>query len=415
MDSHKAVDPWSHFVNNFVIDKEGNRIARRNPQDIFTTAYNHQIPPGAGQIAHYRLQVPDDVQEAIKVEVSLKYRKFAQDYIQYMNESYKNGDNGFTNGGTNADNINNLPVTVICEDVVVLPVQRRDGSVASTDFDNAKDSPELWQRWNDYGIALLLTGNTHLKQAAEAFAQVENLGRFDGPLNMARVLFAEGNLNAATEALQRAEKMNPPPPPWTFAWLSGEIAFQQGQFELAEKLFRSVLYDQTSERTERKFDFSKDYIVRLSYGTVLVDLAEKASLRGKKDQALEYLNKARQEFESVIDDQVDPDNNTAYANLRDIYRRLAAYTNDSKEIAELEQKSKQMETFNQRFKPDDNAADIAIPKARMKYPALDHAAEKIVIYDLHRNQNSASSSDQSNQSSPPESLNGDLSWLREVP
>ena len=32
-----------------MLDRDGNRIDRRNPQDIFMPLYNHQIPPGAGQ------------------------------------------------------------------------------------------------------------------------------------------------------------------------------------------------------------------------------------------------------------------------------------------------------------------------------------------------------------------------------
>jgi hypothetical protein len=51
-----AVDPWSHFVNVYMLDREGRRIDRRNPQDIFTPLYNHQIPPGAAQVS--ALQFP---------------------------------------------------------------------------------------------------------------------------------------------------------------------------------------------------------------------------------------------------------------------------------------------------------------------------------------------------------------------
>ena len=32
----------------------GNRIDRRNAEDIFTALYNHQIPPGAADVVHYR-------------------------------------------------------------------------------------------------------------------------------------------------------------------------------------------------------------------------------------------------------------------------------------------------------------------------------------------------------------------------
>ncbi len=54
------VDPWSHFINVYMLDKDGNRIDRRNPQDIFTPLYNHQIPPGAATVVHYKLHVPED-------------------------------------------------------------------------------------------------------------------------------------------------------------------------------------------------------------------------------------------------------------------------------------------------------------------------------------------------------------------
>ena len=54
-------DPWSHFVNTYMLDKDGNRIDRRNPQDIFTPLYSNQIPPGAAQVAHYAFTVPEDL------------------------------------------------------------------------------------------------------------------------------------------------------------------------------------------------------------------------------------------------------------------------------------------------------------------------------------------------------------------
>ena len=88
-----------------------------------------------------------------------------------------------------------------------------------------------WQRWNDYGIGLLLKGKAELRQAAEAFSQVEKLGRYDGPLNLARVYYAEGRLDEAVDAVRKGLPLHdPPPPPWTVAWLSGLINRQQGHF-----------------------------------------------------------------------------------------------------------------------------------------------------------------------------------------
>src|SRR5882672_1355280 len=168
---YNEVDPWSHFVNVFMLDKDGNRIDRRNPQDIFTPLYNHQIPPGAGQVVHYELTVPPDQNKPLTVEVRLLYRKFDTIYLNYVFD--KNYTNGAPFGVTNE-----LPVTVIASDKLSFPVGEGGFESAAS---GASPIPE-WQRWNDYGIGLLLEGERgsekgELIQAAEAFAQVEKLGR----------------------------------------------------------------------------------------------------------------------------------------------------------------------------------------------------------------------------------------------
>ncbi len=48
---------------------------------------------------------------------------------------------------------------------------------------------------------MLLKGKAELRQAAEAFAAVEKLNRFDGPLNLARVYYREGRLDEAVGRL----------------------------------------------------------------------------------------------------------------------------------------------------------------------------------------------------------------------
>src|SRR6266704_518538 len=201
----KAVDPWSHFLNVYMLDKEGNRIDRRNPQDIFTPLYNHQIPPGAAAVVHYGLKVPADLTEALTVEVKVQYRKFDTKYMQYV---------------FGKDFTNDLPITTIAADRVTFPVEGAAGQPAN------EDSPIVpWQRWNDYGIGLLLEGDRgsekgELIQAAQAFSEVEKLGRADGPINLARVYFKEGRLDDAVAALQRAARSDPPAPRWTIAWFN---------------------------------------------------------------------------------------------------------------------------------------------------------------------------------------------------
>ncbi len=237
---YNAVDSWSHFLNVYMLDRNGNRIDRRNPQDIFTPLYNHQIPPGAAQIVHYEFTVPEQARESVTVEVSLRYRKFDTVYMQHVF-----GKN-FTN---------DLPITTIAADRITFPIEGMTGGETN---ENSKIDP--WQRWNDYGIGLFLEGDRgsekgELIQAAQAFGEVEKMGHADGPLNLARVYFKEGRLDDAVAALQRAAKFDPPAPRWTIAWLTGLVNKQNGFLDQAIKDFRSILEDRYPELEKRKFDF----------------------------------------------------------------------------------------------------------------------------------------------------------------
>ena len=52
------VDPWSHFTNVYMLDRQGRKVDRRNVQDIYVPLYDKQIPPGAAQVVHYAFDVP---------------------------------------------------------------------------------------------------------------------------------------------------------------------------------------------------------------------------------------------------------------------------------------------------------------------------------------------------------------------
>ena len=181
-DQNRSVDPWSHFVNAFVIDRNGDRINRRNAEDIFVALYNHQIPPGAADVVHYRFTVPEDATERLTVTAQLKFRKFDTEFMRIMT-------------GGNATYVNDLPIVTMAEAAIELPVGagREPGSVPLT----ASEIPE-WQRWNDYGIGLLRQGQ--YRQAEAAFRRVEELGVAAGPLNLARVYLAEGRVQEEAPA-----------------------------------------------------------------------------------------------------------------------------------------------------------------------------------------------------------------------
>src|SRR5439155_490164 len=98
-----------------MLDRDGNRINRRNPQDIFTPLYDHQIPPGAAQVVHYLLQVPEDAKAPIELEAKLRYRKFDHEYMSLVHGS--------------PGKVPPLPIVDICEDRLLLPVAGFTGLV----------------------------------------------------------------------------------------------------------------------------------------------------------------------------------------------------------------------------------------------------------------------------------------------
>ena len=356
--SHNAVDPWSHFINIYMLDREGSRIDRRNPQDIFTPLYNHQIPPGAAQVVHYELAVPSDASEPLKVQVKVQYRKFDTTYMQYV---------------FGKDFTNDLPITTICADEIVFPIE----GLASSPT-NAPSKILPWQRWNDYGIGLLLEGDKgsekgELIQAAAAFSEVEKLGRADGPLNLARVYFKEGRLDDAVTALQRANKFDPPAPRWTVAWFNGLVNKQNGYLDKAITEFRSILEDRYPELDRRGFDFSKDYDVINELGQTLFERAKLE--RGDANRAARegFLRQAVERFEKTL--TLDSENLTAHYNLALMYEQLG----DDKRAAEHRR-------LHEIYRPDDNARDRAIAIHRRKNAAADHAAQSIVIYSLTNEQ-----------------------------
>ena len=139
-------------------------------QNIFTPLYNNQIPPGAAAVVHYQFTVPEDQQKPIEIEIKLNYRKFDSTYMEYVyGKDYRN----------------ELPVSVLAEDRLSFGIEGSSQPQSERTLAIQPEDFPMWQRWNDYGIGLLLKGNAgsdkgELKQAAAAFSEVEALGRRKG-------------------------------------------------------------------------------------------------------------------------------------------------------------------------------------------------------------------------------------------
>jgi tetratricopeptide (TPR) repeat protein len=353
----RAVDPWSHFLNVYMLDREGRRIDRRNAQDIFTPLYNHQIPPGAANVLHYRLEVPRDVTEPVTIEAALRFRKFDTTYMRYVQ---------------GPDYVNDLPIMTLASDRVTLPVVASPALLSPEPvpaFEVAPEVPE-WMRFNDYGIGLLLSGE--LAAAEAAFARVEELGRPDGPLNRARVYVTQGTVrDRAIEALARAASFDPPAPPWLVALFTAQVNKQNGFLDEAIAGFESIVGADDAETRRRGFDFSKDYRVLLDLGQTLMERAKQERGEERRGHRNELLTRAVSWFREAL--ELDPENAAAHYNLSLALRQLA----------QAEEADRHFESY-QRYRVDDNAHDRAIAIARAADPAADHAANRVVIYDLQR-------------------------------
>lgn len=351
------VDPWSHFVNAYVLDRQGKRIDRRNGQDTFVTLYNHQIPPGAADVVHYLFEVPEDVREPVTVEVKLRYRKFDTTFVKHFQ--------------ADAFERNDLPITSLAADRVTFPIEGSQPRSASV---QARIEP--WERWNDYGIGLLRKGNKgsskgELRQAEQAFTQVERLGRPDGPLNLARVYFKEGRLDDAVDALARAARHDPPAPPWSVAWFTGLVNKQNGYLDEAIEDFKAVAQTRFEEARRRGFDFSKDYRVLNELGQTVFERAKRERGQARRAKRTALLQEAERWFSRTLD--IDPENAAAHHNLALIHVQLG----DRERAAEHRR-------LHMRYKPDDNARARAVAIHRRHNAAADHAAESVVVYDLQR-------------------------------
>jgi tetratricopeptide (TPR) repeat protein len=268
---------------------------------------------------------------------------------------------------------NELPIILLAEDSVSFPVEGVTAEVTNPE----REGVPQWQRWNDYGIGMLLKGKAALRQATEAFTELEKMKRFDGPLNLARVLVAEGGdgqLDEAAAAITRAAEFKEEgntAPPWTLAWLSGVINRQQFRLEEAEANFRQVLDYRTEDTVARKFDFSKDYEVINLLGQTIFDRAVQIRSKDREEERTGRLKEAVAVFQKTL--AIDTENVDAHYNLSQLYSQLG-----EKELSEKHQK------LHAKYKPDDTARGQAVSAARQKYPAADFASEPLVIYDLQR-------------------------------
>ncbi len=345
------VDPGAHFYRSLQLDERGNQINKRNAWMSRSVAYVRLVPPGAADTIHYRLDVPKDAGDRIFLKAKVNYRKFAwwntqwafagirdpQDPHPAVARSYDdgrwlfNGDTSGVSGQIKA--IPDIPTTVMAESQATLTVVPSSAAV-----DGAKPFADksVRERWNDYGIGLLLQGD--LKGAEVAFLKVIAMDPpyADGPVNVARARLQEGNVEAAIEMLDKALKIDP---------------------DLAKTHF----FMGTALKTLGRYDEALTHLraAAAKYPRDRVVLGQLGRVQFLQRQ----FNDAIATFQRVL--LVDPEDLQAHYNLMLCYQGLG-----NAELAAREQK------LYMRFKADESSQSIT-GAYRLKSPADNNERQQI--------------------------------------
>jgi Tfp pilus assembly protein PilF len=281
------VDAGAHFYKSLLIDEHGNVINKRNAWAARSVAYVRLIPPGAADTIHYRLDVPADARGKIHLTAKVNYRKFSWWNTQWayagipgahqpgaVAASYDDRNWQFTgstakvSGATKA--IPDIPTTVMASGtgtLVVLPKEQPLPGVKPV------MSPQVRERWNDYGIGLLLQGD--LKNAEATFLTVTQMepGYADGWVNVGRARLQEGNVDGAEQVLRKALQVDP--------------VLAKTHFFLGVVLKSDGRYDEALEHLRKAAQlYPRDRVVQNQLGRVLFLQRKYAEARDTLQQVL---------------------------------------------------------------------------------------------------------------------------------
>jgi Flp pilus assembly protein TadD len=200
------VDKGAHFYRSYLLDGQGNPINKRNAWQARSVLYARLIPPGAADTVHFLLPIPKDAQGPVTLETRLNYRKFSEYFTKFAFAGVPQSGLaglGFDSRIYSFDSkpVPELPIVTVAEAKTVVAL----GPATWEPVPRKQDR----ERWNDWGIGMLLQGD--LKGAEYAFHRVTEIepGYPDGWVNVARALIQEGETGAARPFVDKALELSP--------------------------------------------------------------------------------------------------------------------------------------------------------------------------------------------------------------
>jgi cytochrome c-type biogenesis protein CcmH/NrfG len=216
------------------------------------------------------------------------------------------------------EKIPDVPIVSMAENTVELTVTPRS---------SATPEPKVvlqgadWQRWNDYGIGLLLQGD--LKGAEVAFEKITKIDpqNPDGWVNIGRAAVQEGDMDRARAVLHKALELSP------------DLA--RARFFYARVLRSDGKYDEAASHLRRVVEqYPRDRVVRNELGRIFF-------LQRRYQDAIAQFNAAL---------EVDPEDLQAHYNLMLCYEGLGN-----------EKAAREHQVRYLRFKADESSQTITGP------------------------------------------------------
>src|ERR1700722_4191538 len=330
------VDRSAHFYRSYLLDSEGNAINKRNAWQARSVFYVRLIPPGAADTVHYLVNIPKDAEGPITFEAKLNYRKFTDAYTRFAFGTAKPGlsDISYDSREYVADpaKLPVLPIITLATATTAVPLGEPNWQPVIRKQDR--------ERWNDWGIGLLLQGD--LKGAEYAFHRVTEAEPSypDGYVNIARALIQEGETEAARPFLDKALALSP--------------KLARAEFFLATIQKTAGDYDGAlASLAEARRQYPRDRVVVDQVGRIM------------------FLQRRYAEAVVALKDTltIDPEDLQAHYNLMLCYRGLGQNEN-----AEREQK------LFLRFKADESAQSLT-EKPRLQHPEENNERQPIHDHD----------------------------------
>jgi Tfp pilus assembly protein PilF len=260
-DGKGPVEKGAHFYRSLQVDGHGNPINKRNAWATRSVVYVRLIPPGAADTVHFRMRIPPKAGGKITLTARLCYRKFAWWGTQFSfvgqpdpaapgsqvapeYDDRKFQLNASMHGvSAKTERIPDVPIVVLAQSQVSLDVLAPNSPAPQPSRQLRKED---WQRWNDYGIGLLLQGD--LKAAQAAFEKVTEIDpqNPDGWVNIGRAALQEGDIPRARDVLEKALAISPKLARANFFYAG--VLRQEGNYDGAAQHLTTVLAQYPRDR-----------------------------------------------------------------------------------------------------------------------------------------------------------------------